>query len=161
MSRLVRGYAVAALENNALWHERDISHSSAERVLLPDACIATDYMIVKTTSLLDKLVINAGRMRENIDLTRGLVFSGQLLLELSAAGVAREEAYSWVQRNAMKAWDEGSNFKELVAKDADIARTLSADQISRAFDLNVQLRNVGRIFERVFGKDAGKSIRHT
>jgi adenylosuccinate lyase len=100
-------------------------------------------------------------MRENIDLTRGLVFSGQLLLELSAAGVAREEAYSWVQRNAMKAWDEGSNFKELVAKDADIARTLSADQISRAFDLNVQLRNVGRIFERVFGKDAGKSIRHT
>ncbi len=129
MARLVRGYAVAALENNALWHERDISHSSAERVLLPDACIAIDYMIVKTTSLLDKLVINAKKMRENIDLTGGLVFSGQLLLELSAAGVAREEAYTWVQRNAMKAWDEGLDFKELVAQDSDIARTLSAAQI--------------------------------
>ena len=161
MARLVRGYAIAALENNALWHERDISHSSAERVLLPDACITVHYMIVKTTSLLDKLVINAGRMRENIDLTGGLVFSGQLLLELSAAGASREEAYSWVQRNAMKAWDEGSNFKELVANDPDVVRTLSADRITRAFDLNVQLRNVGRIFERVFGKDAGKSIRHT
>ena len=161
MARLVRGYALAALENNALWHERDISHSSAERVLLPDACIAVDYMIVKTTSLLDKLVINAKKMRENIDLTGGLVFSGQLLLELSAAGVAREEAYTWVQRNAMKAWDEGLDFKELVAQDSDIARTLSAAQISRAFDLSVQLRNVGRIFERVFGKDARKSIRHT
>ena len=161
MARLVRGYAVAALENNALWHERDISHSSAERVLLPDACIAIDYMIVKTTSLLDKLVINAKKMRENIDLTGGLVFSGQLLLELSAAGVAREEAYTWVQRNAMKAWDEGLDFKELVAQDSDIARTLDAAQISRAFDLSVQLRNVGRIFERVFGKDARKNIRHT
>ena len=161
LARVVRGYATAALENNALWHERDISHSSAERVILPDACILVDYMLVKATSLVDTLVINAKRMRDNIEITGGLVFSGQLLLELARAGVAREQAYSWVQRNAMKAWDEGLNFRRLIEADGDIARTLDTEMIARAFDLDVQLRNVGRIFERVFGKDAGKSVRNS
>jgi adenylosuccinate lyase len=149
MARIVRGYAVTALENNALWHERDISHSSAERVILPDACIAVDYMLAKTTSLIDTLVVNAGRMLENLNATRGLVFSGQLLLELSAAGVAREEAYLWVQRNAIRAWDEGLDFRELVSADPDISRTLNPEQIARGFEL--RLKNVDRIFERVFG----------
>jgi adenylosuccinate lyase len=149
MARIVRGYAVTALENNALWHERDISHSSAERVILPDACIAVDYMLAKTTSLIDTLVVNAGRMLENLNATRGLVFSGQLLLELAAAGVAREEAYRWVQRNAIRAWDEGLDFRELVSADPDISRTLNPEQIARGFEL--RLKNVDRIFERVFG----------
>ena len=161
LARVVRGYALTALENNALWHERDISHSSAERVVLPDACILIDYMIVKATSLVDTLVINAKKMRENIDITGGLVFSGQLLLELTRAGVSREQAYSWVQRNAMRAWDDGLNFRQLVDADAEIAKSLEKDKIARAFDLEVQLRNVGRIFERVFGKDAGKSVRNS
>jgi adenylosuccinate lyase len=149
MARIVRGYAVTALENNALWHERDISHSSAERVILPDACIAVDYMLAKTTSLIDTLVVNAGRMLENLNATRGLVFSGQLLLELTAAGVAREEAYRWVQRNAIRSWDEGLDFRELVSGDPDISRTLNPEQIARGFE--IRLKNVDRIFERVFG----------
>lgn len=152
MARLVRGYAVAALENNALWHERDISHSSAERVLLPDATIAADYMLAKTASLIEKLVVRPERMLENLNATRGLVFSGQLLLELAAAGVAREEAYAWVQRNAMRSWDGGLDFRKLVSEDADISRVLSVERIDRAFDLRAQLKNVDRIFDRVFGK---------
>ncbi len=150
MARVVRGYAVAAMENNALWHERDISHSSAERVILPDACIAVDYMLAKTNSLLDTLVVKPERMLANLNATRGLVFSGQLLLELAAAGVAREEAYVWVQRNAMKSWDEGLDFRELVKQDPDIASKLSSEQIEKAFDVRTQLKNVDRIFERVF-----------
>jgi adenylosuccinate lyase len=152
MARIVRGYAVAAMENNALWHERDISHSSAERVILPDASIAVDYMLAKTTSLIEKLVVNPGRMLDNLNATRGLVFSGQLLLGLAAAGATREEAYAWVQRNAMRSWDEGLDFRELVAQDPDISKLLTADQIGQAFDVKAQLKNVDRIFERVFGK---------
>ena len=152
MARVVRGYAVAAMENNALWHERDISHSSAERVILPDASIAVDYMLAKTTSLLEKLVVNPGRMLDNLNATRGLVFSGQLLLSLAAAGATREDAYAWVQRNAMRSWDEGLDFRELVAQDPDISKLLTADQIEGAFDVRAQLKNVDRIFERVFGK---------
>jgi adenylosuccinate lyase len=152
LARVVRGYAVAAMENNALWHERDISHSSAERVILPDASIAVDYMLAKTTSLIEKLVVDPGRMLDNLNATRGLVFSGQLLLSLAAAGATREEAYVWVQRNAMRSWDEGLDFRELVAADPDIAKLLTADQIGQAFDVKAQLKNVDRIFERVFGK---------
>lgn len=151
LARLVRGYALAAMENNALWHERDISHSSAERVLLPDATIAVDYMLAKSTSLIDTLVVKPDRMLENLNATRGLVFSGQLLLAL-AAGVPREEAYYWVQRNALKSWDEGSDFRELVKQDSDIASKLTPEQIELAFDVRTQLKNVDRIFERVFGK---------
>jgi adenylosuccinate lyase len=150
MARLLRGYAVTALENNALWHERDISHSSAERVILPDACLALDYMLAKVTSLLETLVVKPQRMFENLHATRGLVFSGQLLLELTAAGAAREEAYYWVQRNALVSWDEGRDFRTLVAADPDIARTISPQQIERAFDVHTQLKNVDRVFARVF-----------
>jgi adenylosuccinate lyase len=150
MARVVRGYAVTALENNALWHERDISHSSAERVILPDACIAVDYMLAKTNSLIDTLVVKPERMLANLNATRGLVFSGQLLLELAAAGVAREEAYYWVQRNALKSWDEALDFRELVKQDPDITSKLSSEQIEKAFDVRTQLKNVDRIFERVF-----------
>ncbi len=151
LARVVRGYAVAALENNALWHERDISHSSAERVILPDACITVDYMLAKSASLIDTLVVKPERMRENLDATRGLVFSGQLLLELAAAGVAREDAYTWVQRNALRSWDERLDFRELVKQDPDIASKLKPEQIEKAFDVRTQLKNVDRIFERVFG----------
>jgi len=152
MARLIRGYAVAALENNALWHERDISHSSAERVLLPDASIAVDYMLVKTASLIEKLVVNQARMLENLNLTRGLVFSGQLLLELARAGASREDAYRWVQQSALRSWDEGLDFRTLVTEDPDISRVLDTGSIDRAFDLEALLKNVDRIFERVFGR---------
>lgn len=152
LARLVRGYAMTALENNALWHERDISHSSAERVILPDASITVDYMLAKTASLIDKLVVNPKRMLENLNATRGLIFSGQLLLELASAGLPREEAYALVQRNAMRAWDEGLDFRLLISEDADINRALKPEQIERIFDVNAQLRNIDRIFERVFGK---------
>lgn len=151
MARVVRGYALAAFENNALWHERDISHSSAERVILPDACIAVDYMLAKAAALIETLVVNEKQLLANLNLTRGLVFSGQLLLELAAAGVQREEAYYWVQRNALKSWDEGLDFRELVKQDADIAARLTPAQIEKAFDVRVMLKNVDRVFERVFG----------
>ena len=150
MARVVRGYAVTALENNALWHERDISHSSAERVILPDACIAVDYLLAKTASLLDTLVVKPERMMQNLMATRGLVFSGQLLLELAAAGAPREEAYYWVQRNALTSWDQGLDFRELVKQDPDISRTISTEQIDRAFDVRTQLKNIDRVFARVF-----------
>lgn len=150
LARVVRGYAVTAFENNALWHERDISHSSAERVILPDACISIDYMLARATSLIDTLVVNSQRMLDNLDATRGLVFSGQLLLELAAAGAAREDAYYWVQRNALKSWDESLDFRELVRQDPDISAALTADKIDRAFDVRNYLKNVDRIFDRVF-----------
>jgi adenylosuccinate lyase len=151
LARVARGYAMVALENNALWHERDISHSSAERVILPDACITVDYMLAKSTSLIDSLVVNPEQMLKNLNATRGLVFSGQLLLELAAAGVAREEAYRWVQRNAMKSWDEGADFRGLIERDADITAHISSAQVEKAFDVRTQLKNIDRIFERVFG----------
>ncbi len=150
MARVVRANALVGLENVALWHERDISHSSAERVVLPDSSIALDYMLHKAASLTDGLVVHAGRMLENIQATRGLVFSGQLLLALTQKGIARETAYEWVQRNAMKVWDEKQNFRELISSDADIGAHLSADEIEGAFTLDTYLRNVDKIFERVF-----------
>jgi adenylosuccinate lyase len=151
MARVVRGYAVAGLENVALWHERDISHSSAERVILPDASTALDYMLAKATSLIDNLVVYPERMLENLNATRGLVYSGQLLLALTQAGVAREEAYDWVQRNAMKTWDEGGDFRERVLEDQDITSRLTREQIEQVFLPAHYLRNVDKIFARVFG----------
>jgi adenylosuccinate lyase len=150
MARVVRGYAVAGLENVALWHERDISHSSAERVILPDASTALDYMLAKATSLIDNLVVYPDRMLENLNATRGLIYSGQLLLALTRSGVSREEAYEWVQRNAMKTWDEGGGFRERVLADADIAAHLSRDEIKQVFSPAHYLRNVDKIFARVF-----------
>ncbi|HBB88178.1 MAG TPA: adenylosuccinate lyase [Blastocatellia bacterium] len=152
MARIVRANAIVGLENVALWHERDISHSSAERVVLPDSSIALDYMLHKATSLIAGLIVHSERMLENIQATHGLVFSGQLLLALTQKGVARETAYDWVQRNAMKVWDENKNFRELLSSDADISGQLSAGEIDGVFNLDTYLRNIDTIFERVFGK---------
>ncbi|MBK8148634.1 MAG: adenylosuccinate lyase [Acidobacteria bacterium] len=150
MARTVRANAVVGLENVALWHERDISHSSAERIVLPDSSAALDYILAKTTSLLDTLIVYPENMLKNLNLTRGLVFSGQLLLALTQKGVSREDSYAWTQRNAMKVWDEGGEYRELVMKDADISSKLSPEEIARAFDVKHYLRNVETVFKRVF-----------
>ena len=150
MARVVRGYSIVGLENVALWHERDISHSSAERVVLPDASIALDYMLQKMAGLIDGLVVYPERMLENLRATRGLVFSGQLLLALTRSGASREDAYEWAQRNAMKVWDEGGDFQTLVAADPDIKAHLSGEEIERIFSLDTYLAHVDAIFERVF-----------
>lgn len=150
MARTVRANSLVGLENVALWHERDISHSSAERVVLPDSSIATDYMLQKMASLIAGLVVYPERMLENLNLTRGSIFSGQLLLALTQAGVSREQAYEWTQRNALKAWDEGSDLKTLVSADHEIRSRLSAAQIDQVFSLDTYLRNIDKIFARVF-----------
>jgi adenylosuccinate lyase len=150
MARTVRANSIVGLENVALWHERDISHSSAERIVLPDSSATLDYILAKTTSLLDTLVVYPENMLKNLNITRGLVFSGQLMLALTQKGVSREDAYVYTQRNAMKVWDEGGEYKELVTKDADISSHLSSEEIARVFDLTHYLRNVDRVFERVF-----------
>ena len=163
MARVVRANSIVGLENIALWHERDISHSSAERVVLPDSSIATDYILYKMTSLIDGLVVYPERMLENLNATRGSIFSGQLLLLLTQAGAAREDAYEWVQRNAMKAWDEGADFQSLIAADTDISAHLSRDQIKKIFSLDTYLRNVDAVFARVFGEKsaaASENKRH-
>jgi adenylosuccinate lyase len=150
MARTVRANSIVGLENVALWHERDISHSSAERIVLPDSSATLDYMLSKTASLLDGLVVYPERMLENLNATRGLVFSGQLLLALAQSGVSREMAYEWVQRHAMKVWDEGGEFQTLISEDAEIQKHLSPEQIKSAFSLDTYLRNVDIVFERVF-----------
>jgi adenylosuccinate lyase len=152
MARLIRANSIVGLENVALWHERDISHSSAERVVLPDSSITLDYILQKTTSLNDGLVVYPDRMLENLNATRGLIFSGQLLLALTQKGVEREAAYEWIQRNAMKVWDEGVDFQPLIKADADITKHLSAAEIERVFDLKTYLRNVDAIYARVFSE---------
>jgi len=153
MARTVRANSIVGLENVALWHERDISHSSAERIVLPDSSAALDYMLAKTVSLLDGLVVYPERMLENLNATRGLVFSGQLLLALAQSGVARETAYEWVQRNAMRVWDEGGDFQALISADPDVRQHLAPEQIKSAFSLDTYLRNVDQVFERVFGQE--------
>jgi len=150
MARVVRANSIVGLENVALWHERDISHSSAERVVLPDSSIATDYMLQKMAGLVEGLVVYPERMLENLAATRGSIFSGQLLLALTQAGVSREEAYEWVQRNALKAWDEGGELQALASADNDISAHLSPEQIDRVFALGTYLRNVDKVFARVF-----------
>src|SRR5688500_4213958 len=152
IARIVRANSLVGLENVALWHERDISHSSAERVVLPDSSIALDYILHKATSLIQGLVVYPKRMLENLNATRGLVFSGQLLLALTRKGVSRETAYEWVQRNAMRVWDDKLDFQELVSTDKDIAGHLSLEEIGSAFSTDTYLRNVDTIFDRVFEK---------
>ena len=150
LARVVRANAQAAFENVALWHERDISHSSVERVILPDSTILADYLLQKTTQLVDQLLVYPERMRRNLDMTHGLVFSGQLLLDLAAAGMLREAAYRIVQRHAMEAWEKESDFRKSVESDPEIARVLAPEQIAQSFSLERQLRNVDKIFARVF-----------
>ncbi len=152
LARVVRANAQAAFENVALWHERDISHSSVERVILPDSTIVTDYLLEKTTQLVDRLMVYPERMRRNLDMTRGLVFSGQVLLDLAAAGMLREQAYGIVQGHAMKAWEEEGDFRKAIEDDPEIRRALKPEQIAEAFSLERQLRNVDRVFEQVFGE---------
>jgi adenylosuccinate lyase len=158
LARVVRSNAQAAFENVALWHERDISHSSVERVIIPDSTTLVDYMLQKTANVLGTMFVYPERMKSNLESTGGLVFSGQLLLDLVEHGVSREDAYRTVQGHAMRAWKEGRNFRDLVLKDERITSRVPRAQIERAFDLKRQLRNVGKIFARVFGADA-KSAR--
>jgi adenylosuccinate lyase len=153
LARILRGNAQAAMENQALWHERDISHSSVERIILPDSTILMDYLLDRTASLIDTLGVNPARMVENLESTQGLIFSGQLLLDLvEKKGVTREKAYAWVQRSALKAWETAGDFRAMAAADPDIAAVLTPAEIGESFDLHRQLHNVGAIFERLFGK---------
>src|SRR6266436_5783762 len=153
LARVVRSNSQAGFENVALWHERDISHSSVERIILPDSTTLVDYLLAKTANLLDTMFIYPERMKANLESTGGLVFSGQLLLDLVEHGVSREDAYRVVQRNAMRAWKEGRNFRDLVLRDKSITMRVPRRQIERAFDLNRQLRNIDKIFARVFGAE--------
>jgi len=150
LARVVRSNAQAGFENVALWHERDISHSSAERVIIPDSTTLIDYMLQKTANLVDTMFIYPERMKRNLESTGGLVFSGQLLLDLVEHGVSREDAYRMVQHHAMRAWKEDLNFRDLVLEDKEITRRVPRRQIEHAFDLNRQLRNIDKIFARVF-----------
>jgi adenylosuccinate lyase len=159
LARVVRANAQAGLENVALWHERDISHSSVERIILPDSTILLDYLLDKTAKLVETMFVYPDRMRENIDLLKGLIFSGQLLLDLVNKGAPREEAYQWVQRNAMEVWQTGEGFRTLVERDPDIRRYLQPREIARAFSVERQLHHVDEVFRRVFGK-SGKVAKH-
>ncbi|NDJ09650.1 MAG: adenylosuccinate lyase [Acidobacteriia bacterium] len=150
LARVVRANAQAAWENNALWHERDISHSSVERVILPDSTILADYLLEKTRDLVDRMFVYTERMRRNVDLTQGLVFSGQLLLDLSAAGMLREDAYRVVQQLAMEAWDNESDFRAAVEAHPEITALVPKEKLTETFSVERQLKHVDAIFARVF-----------
>ena len=151
LARLLRGYAVSALENVSLWHERDISHSSVERVIGPDATILIDFMLNRCAGLIENLVVYPENMLKNLNLMRGLVFSQRILITLASRGVSRENAYAWVQRNAMKVWEEGKDFQTELIADSDVRSQLSEEEIKGLFDLNYHLKHVDTIFTRVFG----------
>jgi adenylosuccinate lyase len=152
LARVVRGNVQPAFENIALWHERDISHSSVERVILPDTTTAVDYMLARTIWLISGMIVSADRMKRNLDLTRGLVFSGQLLLDLSAAGMLREEAYKLVQGYAMAAWEGDGDFRSAIESDPVVLKHLKPEALTDSFSVSRQLRNIDQIFERVFPK---------
>jgi adenylosuccinate lyase len=152
LARLLRSNCQAAFENIALWHERDISHSSVERVILPDSFIALDHMLRRFTRIVTGMVVYPNRMRENLERSRGVVFSGTVLLELARRGISREQAYEWVQRNAMRSFSEQRDFKALLLADPDVTSVLARAEIERAFDLDDQFRHVDKIFERVFDR---------
>jgi adenylosuccinate lyase len=151
LARLVRSYAVAALEDVALWHERDISHSSVERVIGPDATIVLDFMLARFSDMIDKLVVYPERMLSNLHMTHGVVFSQMILLALIEKGTTREDAYATVQRNAMKSWQEGLEFKELLIEDKEVAKFLQEKDLVQIFNISNFLKNVDYIFNRVFG----------
>jgi adenylosuccinate lyase len=165
LSRVVRANAQAGFENVALWHERDISHSSAERIIIPDSTTLADYLLNKTSNLIEAMFVYPKRMLANLESTRGLVFSGQLLLDLVESGVSREDAYRLVQGHAMRAWKENLDFHESILNDAEIRKRVPRAKIERAFDLKRQLKNIDKIFARVFpdktgaGKDSSGSKR--
>ncbi len=151
LARVLRGNAQAAMENIPLWHERDISHSSVERIIFPDSTILVDYLLAKSTDLIDRLLVYPERMKKNLESTGGLIFSGQLLLDLAEAGMSREDAYRLVQSHAMRAWKEDLDFREEVARDEEIMKLLSPEKLARTFDYQRQLGNVDAIFKRVLG----------
>ena len=152
LARVLRGNAQAAFENIPLWHERDISHSSVERIIFPDSTILVDYLLAKTENLIGRLLVYPERMKKNLELTGGLIFSGQLLLDLAEAGMLREEAYQLVQAHAMRAWKEDLVFRDEVARDAAITALLSPEKLAKTFDYTRQLSNVDAIFRRVLGE---------
>src|SRR5437879_13642927 len=152
LARLVRSNMIAAFENIGLWHERDISHSSVERIILPDSTILIDYMLAKMTAVIADMRVFPERMMKNLDATQGLVFSGQLLQDLVEKGMPRDEAYKTVQENAMAAWESDASFRERVGKDARITKYLDGKALEHTFDLKRQLRYVDAIFARVFGE---------
>lgn len=152
LARLVRSYSLTAMENVALWHERDISHSSAERVIAPDATILLDFMLHRFASMMEKLVVYPDKMMKNLELTGGTIYSQGVLLALARAGVSREDAYRWVQRNAMQAFNDGGSFKDYLLEDKDVAKYLSAQEIEEKFSLNHHMRQIPTIFTRVFGE---------
>ncbi len=154
LARVVRSNAQTAFEDVALWHERDISHSSAERVILPDSTILADYLLAKTANLIDKLLVYPARMLKNLESTGGLIFSGQLLLDLAESGMSREDAYRLVQSHAMRSWKEDLIFRDEIGRDPEITQRLSPEQLTRAFDYKRQLANVDAIFRRVLGQQA-------
>ncbi len=149
LARLVRGYALTSLENIALWHERDISHSSTERIILPDSCLALDYMLSIFTSIMKGLKVYPENMRHNIELTQGLVFSQRVLITLIGKGLTREEAYKMVQDNAMRAWEEKKDFRSLLEADSRMAARLSKDELQSLFDYDYYLKHVDEVFERL------------
>lgn len=148
LSRVLRGNALAAMENVALWHERDITHSSVERVILPDSCILLDYMLHLMVQIMDTLVIHEDNMKANLEKTLGLSFSQRVMLSLVDKGISRETAYEWTQRNALQAWQSRTDFAYLVTVDPDISKYLSKDEIDNLFDYNYHLRHVDYIFSR-------------
>ncbi len=152
LARLLRGNAMAAMENNALWHERDISHSSVERVIIPDSFIVLDHMLRRFTRIVSGMVVYPDRMLENLARSRGVVFSGTVLLELAKRGVSREQLYELVQRNAMRAFHEQRDFKALLLADPDVTQVLPAAEIERAFNLDEQLQHVDHIFDQGVSK---------
>ncbi len=157
LARLVRTNALAALENVALWHERDISHSSVERVIIPDSFLALDHMLRRFTDIVRGLSVDADRMRRNLESTRGLTFSGQLLLELTSRGLAREDAYRLVQAHAMEAWKSDGDFRERIGKDPEVRAVLSSEELEAVFRLDHYLRHVDVLFRRVFGDDSARA----
>jgi adenylosuccinate lyase len=156
LARLIRGYALPALEDVALWHERDISHSSVERVIGPDATIALDFALVRLTGLIKNLVVYPERMRANLDRLGGIIHSQRVLLALTEAGVSREEAYRLVQRNAMKVWERGGSFLDALLADKEVTQALPEKTLRAQFDLDYHLKHVDTIFDRVFGKGAAR-----
>jgi adenylosuccinate lyase len=151
LARLMRSYALASLEDVALWHERDISHSSVERVIAPDATIVLDFMLHRFTDLVKNLVVYPERMLANLNMTKGVIFSQMVLLKLIERGMSREDAYRVVQRNAMRSWNEGTDFQLLLLKDKEVMSYMNAKDIEDAFRIDNFLRHIGFIFKRVFG----------
>jgi len=156
LARVLRGNALAAMENMALWHERDISHSSVERIIAPDSTILLDFMLARLTGVLKNLLVYPEAMLKNLNLTRGLIFSQRLLLELVRKGLTREEAYLLVQGPAMRVWQEGLDFPTLIRQDPEIGKHLNPGEIDAVFDLQEYLRNIDYLLQRVFGQETAE-----